>query len=212
VISPPSKNATTLANSLLLPLLSLKSKNLIPEHSSCWASENIILRIVPSVDHIIAVWEGRVRHSLEVEQLLSSVTATNPLSYNAAKKLFSLQFALSEESTPDVIVGSLAKRFLSIERILQLVRQTKAVQERLSDEYIFRLERFNLAAVECVYGVEGPEGELWPVRIVVGHQCDIIFRRDDPHERFKAFIAGWYNASGGGIGVLAEVLLLSGSY
>lgn len=204
VVSPPSKN-TTVPNSLLLPLLSLKSKNLIPEHSSCWARKNIILRVVPSGDHIIAVWEGRVRHSEEVEQLLSSVPPTDPLSYDSTKKLFSLRFPLSEDSTPDIVVGSLVKQFLSIERILQLVRQTKIVQQRFSDENIFRLERFNLDGVECIYGVEGPEGELWPVRILVGNQCDIIFRRDDPHERFKAFITGWYNASGGGIGVLAEV-------
>ena len=204
-VIPPPNNATTLANSLLLPLLSLKSKNLIPEHSSCWASDNIILRVIPAVDHIIAVWEGRVRHSPEVEQLLSSVTATDPLSYDTTKKVFSLRFPLSEESTPDVIVASLVKRFLSIERILQLVRQTKAVQKRFSDDNIFRLERFNLAGVECVYGVDGSDGELWPVHILVGNKCDIIFRRDDPHERFKAFIAGWYNASGGEIGVLAEV-------
>ena len=205
VIPPPSNNATTLASSTLLPLLSLKSKNLIPEQSSCWASENIILRVVPAADHIVAVWEGRVRHSPEVEQLLSSVTATDPLSYDMTKKAFSLRFVLSEESTPDVIVATLVKRFLSIERILQLVRQTKAVQERLSNENIFRLERFNLTCVECLYGVDGSNGELWPVQIIVGNKCDIIFRRDDPHERFKAFIAGWYNASGGGIGVLAEV-------
>src|SRR5208282_1304021 len=145
------------------------------------------------------------RHSPEVEQLLSSVTAADPLSYDTTKKLFSLRFPLSEESTPDVIVASLVKRFLSIERILQLVRQTKAVQVRFSKDNIFRLEQFNLAGVECVYGVDGSDGELWPVQILVGNRCDIIFRRDDPHERFKAFIASWYNASGDGIGVLAEV-------
>jgi hypothetical protein len=79
------------------------------------------------------------------------------------------------------------------------------VQTRFKDDNIFRLERFDLSGVECVYGVDGSEGELWPVKIVVGSQSDIIFREDDPHRRFGAFITGWYNASGGDIGVFAEV-------
>ena len=159
------------------------------------------------MDQLKAVWEGRVRHSSEVEQLLASVTTNDPLKYNSRKKIFSLTFPLSEESTPDIVVGALVNRFLSIERILQLVRQVKAVQSRLKDDNTFKLERFDLTGVECVYGVDGPEGELWPVKIVVGSQCDIVFREDDPHRRFGAFITGWYNASGGDIGVLAEVRL-----
>jgi hypothetical protein len=205
VVPPPSAAGDTLANQLLLPLVSLKSKNLIPEAASCWASENLILRVTPSAENIKAVWEGRVRHSTEVEQLLSSVSSADPLSYNSTKRTFNLKFPLSEESTPDVVVGHLVKRFLSIERILQLVQQTKAVQERVSEDNVFRLERFNLSGVECLYGADGPDGELWPVQILVGNKCDVLFRPDDPHERFKAFIAGWYNASGGGIGVLADV-------
>jgi hypothetical protein len=85
------------------------------------------------------------------------------------------------------------------------VRVTKSVQARHSQENVFRLERFSLTGVECVYGVDGPDGELWPVQIRVGSQWDVVFRHDDPHERFKAFIVGWYNASGGDIAVLAEV-------
>jgi hypothetical protein len=206
VVPPPSAAGDTLANQLLLPLVSLKSKNLIPEAASCWASENLVLRVTPSAENIKAVWEGRVRHSTEVEQLLSSVSSADPLSYNSTKRTFNLKFPLSEESTPDVVVGHLVKRFLSIERILQLVQQTKAVQERVSEDNVFRLERFNLSGVECLYGADGADGELWPVQILVGNKCDVLFRPDDPHERFKAFIAGWYNASGGGIGVLADVI------
>ena len=207
VVPPPSAAAGDggLANQLLLPLVSLKSKNLIPETVSCWASENLVLRVIPATENIKAVWEGRVRHSIEVEQLLSSVAPGDPLSYNSTKRTFNLKFPLSEESTPDVVVGHLVKRFLSIERILQLVQQTKAVQERVAEDMVFRLERFNLSGVECDYGVDGPDGELWPVQILVGNKCDVLFRPDDPHERFKAFIAGWYNASGGTIGVLADV-------
>ena len=205
VIPPPTTVDTTFSSTIPLPLLSLKSNNLIPEHSSYWASENIILRVATGVDHVIAVWEGRVRHSPEVQQLLSSVTAKDPLSYDVTTKIFRLQFPLSEESTPDIIVGLLVERFLSIERILQLVRQTKAVQTRFSKDDVFRLERFNLSGVECSYGVDGLDGKLWYVQILVGNKSDVMFRHDDPHERFKAFIAGWYNASGGGIGVLAEV-------
>ena len=208
VIPPPSAAESTLAHQLRLPLLSLKSKNLIPENLSCWASDNLIVRVVREMDQLNVVWEGKVRQSAEVEQLLSSVTNADPLSFNATKKIFSLKFPLSEESTPDIIVGSLIKRFLSIERILQLVRQTKAVQARYSQENIFRLERFTLSGVECVYGIDGPGGELWPLQILVGSPCDILFRHDDPHERFKAFITGWYNASGGDIDGFVEVTIL----
>lgn len=209
IIKPPSTTGSTLAHQLRLPLLSLKSQSLIPENSSCWASDNLIVRVVRAADQLSVVWEGKVRHSVDAEQLLSSVTNTDPLRYNSAKKIFSLKFPLSEESTPDIVVGSLVKRFLSIERILQLVRQTKAVQARFSQENVFRLERFTLLGVECVYGVDGAEGQLWPVQILVGSPCDIVFRHDDPHERFKAFITGWYNASGGDIAALAEVTLFT---
>lgn len=206
VIPPPSSApGSTLTSQLRLPLLTLKSKNLITQQSSCWASENLVVRVVRTVDHLKAVWEGRVRQSSEVEQLLASVTDTDPLKYNSKKKTFSLSFPLSEESTPDIVVGALVNRFLSIERILQLVRQVKTVQARFKYDNVFRLERFDLSGVECVYGVDGSEGELWPVQILVGNQCDIIFREDDPHRRFGAFITGWYNASGGDIGVFAEV-------
>lgn len=200
VMPPPSQ--TTLS----LPLLSLKVTTLIPEQSSCWAYDNLILRILPGVENIVAVWQGKVRHSTDVEQLLSSLQQTDPLSYSADKKTFSLRFPLSEESTPDLIVASLIKRFVSVERILQLVRQTKAVQQRCKDDNVFQLENFMLAGVECLYGVDGPDGELLPVQILVGgSQFDIVFRRDDPHERFKAFIPGWYNAGGPDIAILAEV-------
>jgi hypothetical protein len=202
VIPPPSTGGK-----LLLPLVSLKSKNLIPEQSSCWASENLVLCLVRTGDQIQAVCEGRVLQSPEIEDLLSSVTSSDLLTYNSSKKVFRLKFPITEESTPDIVVGQLVNRFLSIERILQLVRLTKSVSARFSQDNIFRLERFNLAGVECVYGVDGPDGELWPVQVRVGSQWDIIFRHDDPHERFKAFIVGWYNASGGDIGILAEVIL-----
>lgn len=177
VIPPPTgKEPSTLSNKLRLPLLRLKSKNLIPENSSCWASENIILRVVRAANHIVAVWEGKVRYSYEVEQLLSSVSASDPLTYNPTKKAFHLKFPLSEESTPDIIVGYLLNRFLSIERILQLVQQAKLVQQRSADDNVFRLERFSLGGLECIYGVDGPDGELWPVTLLVGSQFDIIFR------------------------------------
>jgi len=206
VIPPPTPApGSALTSELRLPLLAVKSKDLITQQSSCWASDNIVVRVSRTMDQLKAVWEGKVRHSSEVEQLLASVTNNDPLKYNPKKKAFSLTFPLSEESTPDVVVGALVNRFLSIERILQLVRQVKAVQSRFKDDNIFRLERFDLSGVECVYGVDGPEGELWPVKIVVGSQSDIIFREDDPHRRFGAFITGWYNASGGDIGVFAEV-------
>ena len=205
VILPPSRVGQTLANQLLLPLLCLKSKNLIPGQSSCWASENIVLRVVRVGENIVAVWEGRVRHSSEIEQLLSSVKTSDPLSYNPKKKLFSLRFPLSEDSTPDVVVSSLVRRFLSIERILRLVQQAKAVQKRSNEVNVFRLEQFNLTGVECVYGVDGPDGELWPVQILVGDHSELIFAPGSPHERFKAFIGGWYNARGCDVGVLAEV-------
>jgi hypothetical protein len=206
IIKPPSTTGSTLAHQLRLPLLSLKSQSLIPENSSCWASDNLIVRVVRVADQLSVVWESKVRHSTEGEKLLSSATNTDPLSYNSTKKIFSLKFPLSEESTPDMVVGSLVNRFLSIEKILQLVRQTKAVQARFSQENVFRLERFSMSGVECVYGVDGAEGELWPVQILVGSPCDIAFRDDDPHERFKAFITGWYNASGADIATLAEVI------
>jgi hypothetical protein len=68
------------------------------------------------------------------------------------------------------------------------------------------LENFMLAGVECMYGVDGAEGELLPVQILVGgSQFDIVFHWDDPHERFNAFIPGWYNAGGPDIAILAEV-------
>ena len=205
VVSPPIKLGARFTEQLLLPLLSLKSKDLIPGHSSCWASENLIVVVVRAGDTVKAVWEGRIRHLSEVEQLLSSVPAADPLSYDVAKKVFRLNFTLSEESTPDVIVGALVKRFLAIERILSLVQQTKNVQRRFSNNNVFRLAHFNLSGLECVYGVDGLDGELWPVQILVGNHCDIIFRHDGPHGRFKPFITGWYNASGGEIGVLADV-------
>jgi len=199
VAKPPSQKA------LSLPLLSLKATTLIPEQSSCWAHNNLILRILPGADSIVAVWQGKVRHSTDVEQLLSSVQMTDPLSYSPATKTFTLRFPLSEEWTPEHIVSSLIKRFVSVERILQLVRQAKAVEERCNEENVFRLGHFTLAGVECMYGVENTEGELLPVQILVGAQYDIVFRRDDPHERFKAFIPAWYNAGRGDVGILAEV-------
>ena len=199
VAKPPSQST------LSLPLLSLKAMALIPEQSSCWAHNNLILRILPGGENIVAVWQGKVRHSTDVEQLLSSVQTTDPLSYSAAKKTFTLRFPLSEESTPEHIVASLMKRFLSVERILQLVRQTKAVQERCNEDNVFRLGHFTLAGVQCMYGVESTDGELLPVQILVGAQYDIVFRPDDPHERFNAFIPGWYNAGRGDVGILAEV-------
>jgi hypothetical protein len=206
VIPPPAPApGSTLTDQLRLPLLSLKSTNLITHDSSCWASDNLVVRVVRIADQLNAVWEGKVRHSVDVEQLLASVTTNDPLKYNPQKKTFSLKFPISEESTPDVVVGLLVTRFLSIERILQLVGQITAVQARFKEESVFRLERFDLTGVDCVYGVDGPNGDLWPVKIIVGSQCDIIFRDDDPHKRFGAFITGWYNASGGDIGVLAEV-------
>jgi hypothetical protein len=164
-----------------------------------------MVRVVRIADQLNTVWEGKVRHSVDVEQLLASVTTNDPLKYNPQKKTFNLKFPISEESTPDAVVGLLVTRFLSIERILQLVGQITAVQARFKEESVFRLERFDLTGVDCVYGVDGPNGDLWPVKIIVGSQCDIIFRDDDPHKRFGAFITGWYNASGGDIGVLAEV-------
>lgn len=207
VIRPPYSAGLTLTNQLALPLLTVKSKNLIPGPSSCWASDNLVLRVIRSGDQISAVWEGKVKPSEDVEKLLSSVTSSDPLSYNPAKKLFALKFPITEESTPDKVVGQLIDRFLSIERILQLVRKAKAVQPKFPENNIFRVERFTLVGVECVYGVDGPDGELWPVAIGIlgGKQFEVHFRPDDPHDRFRAFISGWYNASGGDIGALAEV-------
>lgn len=204
VLQPPSKPGT-LASQLLLPLLSLKSKDLIPEQSSCWASDNLIVRAVVSGNEINTIWEGKVRHSPEVEQLLLSVGNADPLTFNAETKVFRLRFPLSEEATPDIIVGALFKRFLATEKILQLVKQAKAVQNRCSGDNVFRLQNFSLLGIECVYGVTGPDGVLWPVKILVGPRCDVLFRDDDPHERFKSFICGWYNGSGGNIGILVEV-------
>lgn len=206
IIQAQQAPGSPLANQLSLPLLTLKTSNLITEKSSCWASDNLLLRVMRSGDQILAVWEGKVKHSQDVERLLSSISVDDPLSYSPARKSFILKFTISEESTPDHVVGLLIDRLVSIERILQLVREARAVQPRFSNENVFRVDRFSLLAIECSYGVDGPEGELYPVAIgIIGKQYEVHFRPDDPHDRFRGFISGWYNASGGDIGALAEV-------